>query len=188
MIHLAVAHVVSELNEYLNLRAPGPTPDRVVADRLMTPDGKPNEKVGDKVVAMLVNVEQDRVFRPVDPFERAADGTSQFVRPEINVNLYVLFAANSTEYAEALKSIAHVVAFFQHRAVFSIADPAWDPVEEAKVTFELFTLSFEQQNDLWGAIGAKLMPCVMYKAGLLRIRDTRVEAEPALVSEIRINE
>ncbi len=188
MIHLTVARVVSELNQYLNVRAPGMTPDRVVAGSLFDPDDTPNSEMEEKIVASLVNIEQDRVYRPVDPFERAADGTSQFVRPEINVNLYVLFIANLSNYNEALKAISHVIAFFQRRSVFNISDPDWDADDEARIAFELFTLSFEQQNHLWGAIGSKFMPCVMYKAGLLKVRDTQVEADVSPVEQILVNE
>lgn len=188
MIHLAVSRVVAELNQYLNLRAPAQPPERVVADSLFDLDGDAKEEAKEKVVASLVNVEQDRVYRPVDPFERAGDGTAQYIRPEVNVNLFLLFIANYSNYEEALKAIAHVIGFFQRRSVFSIADPDWDPDAEARVSFELFTLSFEQQNHLWGAIGAKFMPCVMYKAGLLKVRDTQVEADVAPVEEILINE
>ncbi len=188
MIHLTVSRVVSELNEYLNRRAPTMSPERVVADSLFDLSGEPNTAANDKIVASVVNVEQDRVYRPVDPFERAGDGTAQFIRPEINVNLYVLFIANLGDYNEALKAISHIIGFFQRRSVFTIEDPDWSPDENARVAFELFTLSFEQQNHLWGAIGSKFMPCVMYKAGLLKVRDTQVEADVVGVEEILVNE
>lgn len=188
MIYQAVSHVASELNAYINLRAPTLTPDRVVAESLFDLDGSASSTAKDKIVVLLVNVEQDRVYRPVDPLERAADGTAQFVRPDVNVNLFLLFIANLSDYGEALKAVAHVISFFQHRSVFMITDPDRDPDEQTRVSFELFTLTFEQQNHLWGAIGSKFMPCVMYKAGLLKVRDTQVEADIGPVHEILINE
>ena len=189
MIHLAVARVVEELNQYLELRAPTLDAPRVVAASLFDLEGKPNDAATGKVVVSLVNVEQDRVYRPVDPFERQPDGSAaQFIRPEINVNLYLLFVANLGDYEEAMKAIAHVIAFFQRRSSFAISDPDWDPDEDVRVSFELFTLSFEQQNHLWGALGSKFMPCVLYKAGLLKVRDTQVEADVGVVEEILVNE
>ena len=67
------SRIVSELNQYLNLRAPTLTPQRVVAGDLVDLDGQAQDATKDKVVVSLVNVEQDRVFRPVDPFERSDD-------------------------------------------------------------------------------------------------------------------
>jgi hypothetical protein len=40
-----------------------------------------------------------------------------------------------------------------------------------KLIVELYTLNFEQQNHLWGFLGAKYMPSVMYKARLLSIQE-----------------
>ncbi len=184
MIHLAVQQVVSELNQYFNLRAPTLTPERVVADSLFDLDGGAKSIAKEKVVASLVNVEQDRYFRPVNPIERTVSGAAQFIRPEVNINVYLLFAANISDYDEALKAISYVISFFQLRPVFHVTDPDWDPDGEARVTFELFTLSFEQQNHLWGAVGAKFMPCVVYKAGMLKVRDTQVEADVGLIEQM----
>ena len=190
MIHLAVARVVEELNRYLELRAPTLTPPRAVADSLFDIEGKPKVAAAEKVVVSLVNVEQDRVYRSIDPFERPSEGatTAHFVRPEININLYLLFIANLSDYDEAMKAVTYVISFFQRGSIFPISDPDWDSDQEVRMSLELFTLSFEQQNHLWGTLGSKFMPSVLYKAGLLKVRDTQVEADVGLVEEILVNE
>ena len=49
-------------------------------------------------------------------------------------------------------------------------------------------MTFEQQNHLWGALGAKYMPSVMYRLALVAVRDEQIEAEVLPVQEILINE
>ena len=170
MIHLVMGHVLQELNDYLYALPPTPdagrtTPARrqVVAESLFDFDGKVKEGAKNKVVASIVNVEEDRVYHSVDVFQRRDDGTSELVKPEVRVNLHILFVANYASYEEAMKMLSRVIAFFQHRSSFAYKAIDGLADRDGHFIFELFTLSFEQQNHLWGALGAKYMPSVMFK-------------------------
>ena len=99
------------------------------------------------------------------------------------VNVYVLFVANMDDYVEALKALSLVIAFFQNRFVFQVAG---NGDAASRIVFELYSLTFEQQNHLWASLGAKYMPSVMYKASIVEIRDTQVAAEVPPVEEIVI--
>ena len=41
---------------------------------------------------------------------------------------------------------------------------------------------------MWGALGAKYMPSVMYRLAIVTVRDEQIEAEVPAVEEIVINE
>jgi len=181
VIHLAVAQMVDELNAYLNLRS-GFNQDRVVAGSLFDLNGAINPRTRDKVVASMVNVEEDRVYHSLDTYQIRADGVSERVKPKVRVNVYVLFVGNLDKYDEGLKAISNVIGFFQRRNVFVVSGNGTE--DASRVVFELYSLTFEQQNHLWAALGAKYMPSVMYKAGIVDIRDTQVEAEVPPVEEI----
>jgi hypothetical protein len=183
-----MAHVVSALNDYMNVRSPSLSTERVVSGSLFDLDGKVNTETRDKVALSIVNVEEDRVYRSVEIFERRADGKSLLVKPEVKVNLYVLFVANLGKYDEALKALGQIVAFFQSHSSFDYASVPALAGREGRVVFELFSMSFEQQNHLWGALGAKYMPSVMYKAGIVDVRDERVEGVVPPVEEVWVNE
>ena len=181
MIHLAVAQVVDEINSYLNLRSPGLIEKRVVPGSLFDLLGQPNPDTRDRIAVQVVNVEKDQVYRSVEIHRPRADGLHERVNPGVRVNAYVLFVANLDSYAEALKAISLVIAFFQNRYAFDVSangDGA------SHVVFELHSMTFEEQNHLWASLGAKYMPSVVYKAALLEIRDTQVEAEVPPVEEI----
>ena len=183
-----MGYVASELNAYLNLRSPASTPDRVVLGSLFSLDGNINPKTKEKIVLSIVNVEEERVYRSVDIYRKNDNGLDEQVRPEARVNLYVLFVANLSDYGEALKALAHVISFFQLRNSFDSTVIPELSEREGRFVFELFALTFEQQNHLWGALGAKYMPSVMYKVGIIEIQDLQIEAEAAPVKEININE
>ncbi len=182
MIEQAFAHVVAELNGYFHVRSQ--IPERVVADSLFTLQGTVNQEVNDKVVMSLVNVEEDPTYHSVETLERRADGVGERVRPPIKVNLYVLFVANLGNYGEAMKALGLVMSFFQHRPAFDYASIPALADRRGRMLFELHSLTFEQVNHLWGALGGKYMPSVMYKVGLVDIRDRQLEAEVPPVEEI----
>lgn len=183
MIHVVVDYLVAELDAYMRLCA-GLSQERVVAARFASPDGTPNTEAAGKVVAAVVNIEEDRVYHSLETFARHPNGTAEIVRPETAVNLYLLFAANLANYSEALKAVSIVVAFFQHRGVFDCAEIKGLDRSDGRIVCELFSATFEQQNHIWGALGAKYMPSVLYKLGIVGIRDKVVEGEVAPVRDI----
>ena len=69
-----------------------------------------------------------------------------------------------------------MVAFFQRRPPTSFADVPDSGDRRERFSAELHTMTFEQQNHLWGALGAKYMPSVMYKVGVIDIDDSQIEA------------
>jgi hypothetical protein len=57
-------------------------------------------------------------------------------------------------------------------------------VSSLKFTLEMFTLSFEQINHLWGSLGGRQMPFVMYKLRLVSITEHAKLREVPLIEEI----
>ena len=181
MIDLSITRVVDEMNAYLNLRAPGLAEARVAAGSLFDLAGLPSATTRDRIAVQIVNVEENSVYRSMESHRTKPDGMHERVRPSVRINVYVLFVANLSHYAEALKAISLVIAFFQNRFTFVISG---NGDGSSKVIFELYSMTFEQQNHLWASLGAKYMPSVMYKAAILEISDTQVEAEVPPVEEI----
>lgn len=181
MIHLSIARVLHEVNSYLNVRAPAQDEERVVAGSLFDLTGQPNSGTSDRIAMQIVNIEENSVYRSMETYRARPDGMNERVRPSVRINVYVLFVANLGDYPEALKAISLVIAFFQNRHTFDISG---NGDGSSKVIFELYSMTFEQQNHLWASLGAKYMPSVMYKAAILDISDTQVKAEVPAVEEI----
>ena len=151
--------------------------------------------INDQVVITLVNLEEESALKNTRNFQKSLNGGIRYVAPPIYLNLYILFSCNYSLYSPSLQRLGRIIQFFQQRRQFDISS-ANSPQNENqfsegeadfRLTFELYTLTFEQINHLWGALGGRQLPSVMYKARLVKIdsRDTAKVGPP--IEEIRAN-
>lgn len=169
MLDSTLTFLRDELNAYINLKTS--EDDTLVLSHLV---GENGEYQVDELGMCLVNIEEDRTSQPLPRFEENQAGGISKKLPPVSLNLYVLFAANwatGTNYTEALKHIALVVTFFQSRNLFTPANSPGLPDTVEKLSAELVSLSFEQQNNLWGTLGAKYLPSVLYRLRVLYLED-----------------
>jgi hypothetical protein len=128
-------------------------------------------------VLSVVNIREDPVHKSMNRFETRPDGMTEQVNPAININLYILVIANVTEYDEALKVLEHTIGFFQSHSVFDYSTIPALASQQGRMRLDMDSLTFEQQNHLWGTMGAKYQPSVLYKVGGVGIRDRQSEVE-----------
>jgi hypothetical protein len=121
---------------------------------------------------LLVNVEEEHSVRPADPYRRSLpDGTAQRVSPPIHLNVYVLFVARFADYKQSLHYISLILQFFlTHRVLDHESTPALDDGIE-KLTMDLLTLPFSEQNNLWGILRTAYQPSLLYKVRMVVFQD-----------------
>lgn len=141
----------------------------------------------DKLIATVVNIAQEGALRNI-PFSRAStsDEGVPMVRersPEIWLNIYLLFGANRIEYLNALNDISRVIGFFQRKHVFTPAEldvlagseVTGNAVEDLanvdRLIFDIYSMTFEELNQLWSIMGGKYIPSVLYKVRLALIQE-----------------
>jgi hypothetical protein len=173
--------------------------DRIVTDQFNGEDPEPvivgavfNEKAepiigAGNVGLMIANIEEERIFKAQLQKQKRTNDDIEVANPEIKLNLYLLVAANpgtnATSYDTALKRLSAVITYFQGTSYFDKTDyPALDPIEYLIV--ELYSLSFEQQNQLWASFGGKYMPSVVYKVRLVVIDKGFLGAKEKAIMEI----
>lgn len=132
----------------------------------------------------LVSIEEERVTKSQDSIVRAPNGQVSFINPEIKLNLYILITAFFTNYNEGLKYLSGAIRFFQSKNVFNQENTPSLDSRIQKLIVELYTLNFEQQNHLWGSLGAKYLPSVMYKVRLIIIQEAQKSSEQPPIREI----
>jgi len=134
----------------------------------------------------LVNVEEERVVKSQKTYTIESNGQVSKINPEIKLNLFVLVSANFTDYDKGLQYLSAVIRCFQSSNVFTHENtPNMDSSLE-KLIVDLFTLNFEQQNHLWGALGAKYIPSVLYRVRLVAIQESLKRAEESPVKSYNI--
>lgn len=135
----------------------------------------------------LVNIEEDRISKRPEGSIRK-DNSTIYKNPKIHLNLYVLFAVNLSLYDESLKRLSLIIQFFQYQSVFTPADSPTLPAGVDKLIMDLTTLSFQDMNNLWGILGSKYLPSVMYKLRMITISEEFVQGKAPLIREINVND
>ena len=136
----------------------------------------------------LVNIEEDRISKSPDGYMRQTKSNIIYKNPKVFLNLYLLFSVNLSSYAESLKRLSYIIQFFQYQNVFTTLNSPGLPPGTDKLILDLSTLSFQDMNNLWGILGSKYLPSVMYKLRLIKISEEFVEGDAPLIHEIVIND
>jgi hypothetical protein len=135
----------------------------------------------------LVNIEEDRISKSPENYVRQGTETT-YKNPKIYLNLYVLFAVNLSSYTESLKRLSFIIQFFQYQNVFTPLSSPDLPVGVEKLILDLNTLSFQDMNNLWGILGSKYLPSVMYKMRMISISEEFAQGNAPLLHEIIVND
>lgn len=175
MIDKALFFLKQELNAYLKLKT-GDN-NKVTLSAVVDQSGHevaPSKSIG----MMLVNIEEERAYSHTPSHTVTSNGQYSFRNRELSLNLYILLYANHTDHREALVLISYVVEFFQGHHSFENQEYPQLGEDIEKLIADLYSLSFEQQNQLWASLGAKYLPSAVYKIRML-IVDTN---QPGMVA------
>ncbi len=167
---------------------------------LMDNDGQTD--LNNKVVITLVNTEEESTLKNGSNILRTPNGV-KYVEPPVFLNLYILVSATLGQdlqdaYEFALERLSLVIQFFQAKKSFTVQNSPFSSIssdsniseevkEEIKLNVELYTLTFEQINHLWGSLGGKQVPSAMYKIRLISIKENSGISAP-LVEELVNNQ
>ena len=140
------------------------------------------DEIDNTNVISIVNIEEEATLKNRPNYIKGANNSIQYQTPPIPLNLYVLFASTLNDYEEALKAVSGVIGHFQVNKYFNSGLPAG--VDQ--MSLDLHTLSFEQSNHIWGVMGGKYFPSVIYKLRVIEIQKDIAVAGP-VISEAQVN-
>lgn len=156
--------------------------------RLESATNASNAELQKKVILTLVNIGEEMTLKNNPHYIRRGE-TLQKRNPILYLNLYVLISCADDDYENALTKISHVVSFFQEKNRFT-SQTASSPFPSDlvdKIMLDLYSLNFEQMNHLWGVLGGKYHPSVLYRLRLVPIQPTEGEDAPE-IREIKATE
>ncbi|MFT5819282.1 MAG: hypothetical protein ACI8ZM_000505 [Crocinitomix sp.] len=188
MINKAIVFLNQQINDNLKLvQDQDPSIDKIVLDNVVDQDGKVNINAN-TLKLTLVNIEEEFAIQPNRTFVKQENGSLGKLNPSLHLNLYLLITAHFKDYNEALKFLSYVIAFFQTKNTFRKDNtPELEVLGVERIEVKLFKNSFELQNQLWGALGAKYMPSVMYKMGIIQIQNEQITESIPLVESLNTN-
>lgn len=142
-----------------------------------------------KVVITLLNVEEESTMKNRSWYTRTTISEDPILydmkkqNPPAYLNLYVMISANRTAYDKALTNISKAIEIFQTNNVLEYVDA--DETKNFKFRIELHSIPFDQLSYVWGLLGGKVMPSVLYKISVIKIE--AVDEKPIkLIDEVNI--
>ena len=80
-------------------------------------------------------------------------------------------------YPEALKFISSVIEFFQGKSLFTHQNTPMLSENANRLTVQMVNMDLQQLSNLWGNIGAKYIPSVIYKIRMLTYNENMIQEE-----------
>lgn len=186
MIAQAIQFLRNQLNAHMDFVS-SDTPSESTEDPVVFVDLTNVDPIQFKLNAvsvLLINVEQNQILRPDDPYKRLSNaGVAQKIQPDIRLNLSVLFVARFRRYEDGLAQLSQMIRFFQSRPVFNHdnAPELSDDIEQ--LVLELTTLPFNQQNEVWSALRTTYLPSLLYKVKMIVFRDENAVSVPVVTQK-----
>lgn len=150
---------------------------------------QPDGELKSKVVLTLVNPEEEKTLKNGAIYVQQGDAINKR-NPTLHLNVYLLISCTDTAYEKALAKLSRIIAFFQRKFVFTAETASASvifPDGIEKLIVDLFSMNFEQVNHLWGVLGGKYQPSVLYKVRMVSIQNSNLDnVEP--IREIKTNE
>lgn len=197
MILHALKILENELNAHLNI-IEVTDEDKVILGNvgtLETANGVRTQEWLDKILITLVNFREEKTLKN-GPYSRVNDATlrTEYFNPAVYANFYLLFTATASNYDNALTYLSRIIRFFQSKNVFTpdnLEAPTpvtisneYDVLQDFKIILDLYSPTFEELNHLWGTLGGRQYPSVLYQMRLLELKHDVRTVGGGVITEI----
>lgn len=195
MISHALTIIVNELNNHF-VEVYGAADGTVKLGNLaegFTANGVSRESL----ILSVTNIKEEKTLKNLPAYTRNDVTLSAvYENPPVFLNFQILLTATHTDYTNALLVLSRAIRFFQQQCVFTqdTVDPLsittnqpgniLDQLESFRLIFDLYSASMEEVNHLWGTLGGKQYPFVLYMLRMLDLKFRTIQSESGLITEI----
>ncbi len=184
MIGDLLNNIAKEVSEYVDSQLEFSSGKKSVV--LIKPTNNKGElNIPDNSISLsLLNIDEETSMR--NPMiKKRVEGDKVYTQtPGISLNLSIIFIANfPNDYTSELNYISKIIEFFQRKDTFTVENtPSLKKQKKYidQLVFKLSTTKLEEQHNIWGLLGIKYMPSVMYNVGKVLVQ------EDEKLSEIRV--
>jgi hypothetical protein len=165
---MVMGSISTDLNQFLKNRY-NLHEDPVILSKLIQLDGSVSVDGENKIVLTLINIEQETTLQNSPNYTHLNAHSSIRNTPPIYINLYVLMSVffQSSNYNESLKMLSAGISFFQQKPLFNSQNSAGLSECPEKITIEIVNLSISELSNLWGQLGGKYQPSILFKLRML---------------------
>ncbi|MES2731550.1 MAG: DUF4255 domain-containing protein [Bacteroidota bacterium] len=197
MISHALTIVINELNQHLEVyKLPGSPAAKAelgnIAEGFTT-----GSNLRELLILTLVNIREEKALKNLPSYVRnEVKLSASYENPPVFLNFQILLTATHTNYTNALLLLSRSIRFFQFQNVFTqdnvkpgslttnLPPNPLDQLESFKLIFDLFSPTMEEVNHLWGTLGGKQYPFVLYTLRMLDLKYRAVQSERGLITEV----
>lgn len=196
MISHALTIVINELNRHLQVYGEVSPPNEARLGNLsegLSPTAVPRNML----ILSVVNIKEEKTLKNIPNYVRdEVRLTVLYENPPVFLNFQILVTATHENYLNALTLLSRGIRFFQFQNVFTpdTVSPAsltgnaptnaLDQLESFKLIFDLYSPTMEEVNHLWGTLGGKQYPFVLYSLRMLDLKFRAVQSESGLITEV----
>jgi len=189
MIYEAIQIISQQLDNYLSTAG---LSNLVTLENiaLFETSSENTEKLTNKVVLTLLNLEEETTLKNLPNYKVIDKTTTEYRNPPVHLNLFLLISGNCNTYTNSLRSISKTIEFFQGKKIFTSENTIYetkedfDVLEHFKLIIELYTPTFEELNYVWGTLGGRQLPSVIYKIQLIEIDRKELIGTAKVITEI----
>ncbi|MBA4408112.1 MAG: DUF4255 domain-containing protein [Bacteroidota bacterium] len=189
MIYEALQIISEQLDNYLSAAGLGNLVTLENIAMIETSNDNSN-KLDNKVVLTLLNLEEETTLKNLPNYKVIDKTTTEYRNPPVHLNLFLLISGNCNSYSDSLRSISKTIEFFQGKKIFTSENTVYEIKEDFdvlghfKLITELYTPSFEELNHVWGTLGGRQLPSVIYKIQLVEIDQKLLKGTEKVILEI----
>jgi len=143
-----------------------------------------------KVVMTLIKMDEEPTMKNF-PNHLVRDGKTEYRNPPVNLNLYLLVSAHCESYDKSLRSMSKTIQFFQGKKVFTSTNTVYnrnnvsfDVLEQFRFVLDLYTPTFEELNNVWGMLGGRQLPSVIYRIQLIQIEQDKIQSASEVITHV----
>lgn len=202
MISHALTIVTNELDKHLadSYGSSGSLPQvglGNIAEGFVSPTPGGSGVPRDILCLSMVNIQEEKALKNLpNHIRNEAALKVVYENPPVFLNCRILMVATHSNYTNALLMLSRAIRFFQYKKVFtqdnvlpsSITTGApgntLDQLEKFKLIFDLYSPTMEEVNHLWGTLGGKQYPFVLYTLRLMELQFKAQQREGSLVTEV----
>lgn len=188
MIYETLTILKDEFSKYLELKTA--ESNLVVLENIAKRDDSNIETIDDKVVLTLLNIGEEQTLK-TNPNIKLNSGATIYKNPTISLQIFALFSANRISYNKSLEALSYILEFFQLNKIFTrtttSSNSSFSVLEnstEFRIVVNLYTPNFEQTNNIWGTLGGKCLPSLIYKISVVGIENDGLIEKGKPITEI----
>ena len=199
MISHALTIVINELNKHLTDTYGAIDPQAGLGNLAegFAPSPGNGGVSRDLLYLSMVNIATEKTLMNLPNYARN-DATLRvtYENPPVFLNFQILMVATHVSYNDALLVLSRAIRFFQSQNVFTPDNVApasmmrnqpinpLDRLESFKLIFDLYSPTMEEVNHLWGTLGGKQYPFVLYVLRMLDLKFKAVQHESGVITEV----